>query len=668
MTGAHFLWPALAIALAAGGGTARAQDATVPGEVTVPHPTLENLSVEWAITGDADLDGVVTVRYREVGAGAFRTGLSLFRVPAGSNEGFSWSNRHSGSVFDLRPDTEYEIELTLDDPDGGSTTRMVTARTRPVPQAAADGRSRPVTPSTFATAAGDAMPGDILELAAGSYPGFTFGQDGTLALPIVIRGASADSVTITGDVRLDGRSHVFLEDVTVEGMVKLNDAVGIVIRGCTIHATENGIVSYGSGSTDGYFADNVVIGTTGWTDATLGASGDNVGEGIQMTGPGNVIAHNHVRGFRDCISLMEDSEAVDQFSIDIIGNDIEIGADDAIEADFAMGNVRVMRNRITSSFVGLSSQPSLGGPTYFVRNVMYNVVYSPFKLHRGSVGDIALHNTAVKCGDALGIYAGVTWSRAFFRNNLFIGGEGGGTYGGYGNGSGRVAQLADADDTCSFDYDGYGSIGTGTFEGRIGSTRFASLAELRSMTPEAHAVQVDMSVFAATVAFPSSGPFPERMAADLRLRDGAAAVDQGVVLTNINEGFAGPAPDLGAYELGTLLPPYGPRTAGSEVCGDGTRQGTEECDDGNTRDGDGCSGSCRVEVGPGTDGGTTGRDGGGPAADGSVPGRDAGTGGDGDGGCGCRLASAHTSRWHLLLAALGLFAWRQRRRSITRRR
>jgi len=39
------------------------------------------------------------------------------------------------------------------------------------------------------------------------------------------------------------------------------------------------------------------------------------------------------------------------------------------------------------------------------------------------------------------------------------------------------------------------------------------------------------------------------------------AVDAGLILPNINDGFAGTAPDLGAYELGQPLPSYGPRPA-----------------------------------------------------------------------------------------------------------
>ena len=43
------------------------------------------------------------------------------------------------------------------------------------------------------------------------------------------------------------------------------------------------------------------------------------------------------------------------------------------------------------------------------------------------------------------------------------------------------------------------------------------------------------------------------------MKPGSAAIDRGVVLPNINDGFAGKAPDLGALEAGQPLPIYGPR-------------------------------------------------------------------------------------------------------------
>ena len=46
---------------------------------------------------------------------------------------------------------------------------------------------------------------------------------------------------------------------------------------------------------------------------------------------------------------------------------------------------------------------------------------------------------------------------------------------------------------------------------------------------------------------------------DFRLRPGSAAVDRGVALPNVTDGFTGQAPDLGALEVGRPLPIYGPR-------------------------------------------------------------------------------------------------------------
>src|SRR5262249_18805351 len=192
-------------------------------------------------------------------------------------------------------------------------------------------------------------------------------------------------------------------------------------------------------------------------------------------------------------------------------------------------------------------------------------------LHNGTVGDVVLHNTAVKCGDAFGVYAGETWSRALVRNNVFIGGTGGGTYGGFGNGRGRVFDLFDAGTPRSLHYDGVGSLGTNMFQGRIGAATFNSLATLQANTTEAHATSVDMTIFASGPAFPSN-PYPPKATVDLRLAAGAAAVDKGVVIAAINDGYAGAAPDLGAYELGDPLPVYGPRTA-TATGGSGGAQG-----------------------------------------------------------------------------------------------
>src|SRR5262249_28914118 len=157
-----------------------------------------------------------------------------------------------------------------------------------------------------------------------NYPTFTFTRDGTAAAPITIRGVAGTN--IGGDVRLDGRSFVHVEGLTIAGKIKFNGGTGLAMTKNTITTTEDGITTK-TRSEDCYIADNVVTGATTWNEAALGASGANVGEGIEVTGPGHVIEHNRVRGFRDAISLIEDTGAIDQYSIDIVGNDILEAAD-----------------------------------------------------------------------------------------------------------------------------------------------------------------------------------------------------------------------------------------------------------------------------------------------------------------------------------------------------
>jgi hypothetical protein len=531
-------------------GTAHAQNATTAGLTSAPSPTINNVALEWAITGDADLDGAVSVRYRLQGQSTWRPAQTLRRVPAGSNLSFSWGNRHSGSVFNLAPASTYEFELALVDPDGGSETRIVSATTRRIPSIPTSGVVRATTPATLANVLGLAQAGDIVELGAGNYAGFTINTSGTDGLPIVLRGTPG--AVINGELGIFNRSNIFLSALTINGRIRFNGTNNMSIVGCTVNAQST--VGGGDGivtllrAENSYIAENIVTGTTQWLESSLGVSGNNLGEGILVTGPGHVIARNTVRGFRDNISLLEDTPGSDQYSIDIIDNTISIAGDDGIEADFCAHNCRIMRNQLTNTFIAFSSQPSLGGPTYFIRNQAYNVIHIPFKLYRSSVGDVLWHNTIVKNGDGFNAYPGVSINNALVANNLFLGGAAA-TYSGFSSGSGRVVDLQSLNTAnSSLNYNGYGSA-LGTFTGRIGSVSFNSLIEMRNLTSEANAQQVDYNIFNNTVPFPVPGnPFIVYAPVNLNIRVDSNAANTGVMLANINDGFTGSAPDLGALE------------------------------------------------------------------------------------------------------------------------
>jgi len=550
---------AAAAAGAAGAGAAAAGGAAiVPGEIAMPSPTLRFLTIEWPFAGDANRDATVALRFRATGTSVWRSGMPLRRVAAGANLGFAWTSRFSGSLFDLEPDTEYEVELSLADPDGGSIVRSARARTRPVPGPMAGAPVRAATPATLGTVLRGAQPGDVIELAAGTYAWPDWNANGTPGKPIVVR--SAQVAVIQGEIGLFSRSHVHLDGLVVNGRIRFNGSSHVSITRCTVNASAtyggDAIVAY-TRAENAYIADNVVNGLTPWTESAFGASGANLGEGILVTGPGHVIEHNRVRGFRDGISLMEETEAVDQHSIDIVGNDVSETADDAIEADFCRHNCRVVRNRLTNTFVAMSSQPSLGGPTWFVRNVAYNVAHVAFKLYRGSVGDQLIHNTVVKGGDAFAMYPGAPVASLFSRNNLFLGGPGG-IWNGYGSGRGDVVALGDvATGSSSLDHDALGST-LGTFQGTLGTVRFASLEAMRATTGERNAQRVDLSVFAAGVALPTLAT-SVYAPPDLRPGAGSAVAGAAEPLANIGDAEGVARPSIGAYEPGAALPVYGPR-------------------------------------------------------------------------------------------------------------
>jgi hypothetical protein len=207
--------------------------------------------------------------------------------------------------------------------------------------------------------------------------------------------------------------------------------------------------------------------------------------------------------------------------------------------------------------------------------------------------------------------------------------------------------------TGTIDYNGY--FPDGEFELGYGATgaTYASFAAMQAGGRyEKHGVLLGSATFASGLTAPSDHhPKVSPMAA--ALASGAAAIDKGNVLANVNDGYRGAAPDLGALEVGCPAPTYGPRADGvdeaNEIAGCASRGG----------DGDGGASSDG-----GADAGVVGANDGGASADGG--GANGGAPGNAsDSGCGCREAT-RTSASGAGLAALGtalaLFVARSRAR------
>jgi len=114
---------------------------------------------------------------------------------------------------------------------------------------------------------------------------------------------------------------------------------------------------------------------------------------------------------------------------------------------------------------------------------------------------------------------------------------------------------------CDFDCDGFGGGPWKMFLKWNGGRHRDLKAAKRSAGVYRNAVIVDAATaFASGVRPPGNEKKQFDLSTiDLRLKPGTEAIDAGQVLPGFNDGFAGRAPDLGAYELGSDLPHYGPR-------------------------------------------------------------------------------------------------------------
>lgn len=552
------------------------------GEPVLEAPTLHSLGAYWIIGGDDNKNAAISMGYRKAGAGDWKQGSPLFRVEKGAQKNEQGQSKlnvpddawlFAGSALFLEPDTDYELKLSLTDPDGGKAERVFKSHTRHEPIAAANVLQLHVAPGNgggkgtagdpfkgLAMAQAAANSGTILLLHAGTYEGtFTVTKSGEPGQPIIWRGAGDGTAIIDGKGKAGQRpgraiSANDMHDVWFENLDIRNadyalvghNSARFVVRRCHMHDVEFGITCTNNDKDavrDWFISDNLIEGPSTWPRT----KGIEDARGIQVTGTGHDICYNRIRGFADAIDTFGSQRCA---AMDFHHNEISEMTDDGIETDYSERNVRVFENRFTNVFQGISVQPIFGGPIYIFRNAIYNVVAEPFKMHNSPSGALMLHNTTVKKGMPLVLNTSAKVRNCVFRNNLFIGTSAGYAYE-------TTAPMED----CDFDYDGFGG---GPFEKFLkwNSGRYVTFKEMTEKAPiENHAVLVDpATAFASGLKQPDD----EKQAFgiglnDLRLKAGTSALDAGQPLPGINDAYAGKAPDLGAYEFGSVLPHYGPR-------------------------------------------------------------------------------------------------------------
>ena len=453
-----------------------------------------------------------------------------------------------------------------------------------------------------------AQPGDTILVHAGLYRPERFNYVDPLSAPFTgswslsLKGTADKPITIKGagdgEAIFDGAGNHKLFDVMasqhhiIEGLTFRNTeiaifagekevmgAVALTVRNCRFEDVGAGIWTENAGSRDFLISDNLFLGREdrmrliGWNQLGSRAAGIYPSHllrsffAIKVYGPGHVIAHNAIAYFHDgiCISTYGPPDADPErraSSIDIYRNDIHLSNDDFVESDGGAHNIRVFENRgVNAAHNGYSAQPMFGGPVYFFRNLLYHVpAGDALKFSAAPAGILIYHNTFISEQTARGPY-----SNAHFRNNLFLGkdtpGRGVMTWG---NGTANY----------SSDYNGFrpnrNARSQYNFLAAVaGQTpqagdwkNFATLAEFqKAVGQEAHGIEVDYDIFENLTPPDPAQRYKIYHSTDLnfRLKANGKAVDAGVVLPTINDGFTGKAPDLGALELNRPEPHYGPR-------------------------------------------------------------------------------------------------------------
>ncbi len=543
------------------------------------YSTIHSLGFELRIDGDENHNAICEVIYRLVGAGEWKTALDLYRIdyapPMPVNGLAAHFNGFAGSILFLTPGRTYEVSIELSDPDGGNYTTTNHFTTRPEPVKPTGGRMFHVIPGDgggdgsfespfegIEVAQEQAQPGDIFLLHGGTYAGFDSERAVQLNVPgvaenYIVWQAAGDGEVILKDSLRIAADYLWVEGLHMHGhpdptrraeewgLGTYNAPTGVVIRGNHFTDFFSSII-LDHGGDHWVITDNTIVGDRDVIGTPEGP-GSWIGEGIELLyTSGHTIAYNSISRVGDGISYP-------QRNTDIFRNEIFDVTDDGIEPDYGYANIRVWENRISNPrHSAFSFQPMNGGPWYFIRNQVAASLYSPLKLRETSRVLLA-HNIFVGWDYALGSASGGGGGILTFQSNNNIWITANDHYAWQHNQSGLTLDWR-----TNLDYDGF-DWGASTYAMLWDTTPYVTLEDFSIATGlQTNAITIDRTTCFETFDIPQ--PPPASMPFQyMSLSPSCNAIDAGIILPNINEGYTGSAPDLGPYERGVPLPLYGPR-------------------------------------------------------------------------------------------------------------
>lgn len=398
---------------------------------------------------------------------------------------------------------------------------------------------------------------ELTALGAGAPGGFFF--DGTTLYLKLSSGAPTDPARTIHVARrdngfyLNGRAHVRIENIEIRYFGSSDYGKGVylrysddcAVRSCLIHEVGSACVWVKGGSRNlvelNQLWDTSIF---NWPwDFTKGSSSEN--NAVVLTddvGRGNVVRSNTIWGVFNGIGPCGGDAPPSGFSVetDLYDNQVRQITDDAFEPEGYCSNVRLWENTVTDAHMAFAVAPAAPGPTYFVRNIAYNTgntrtsqvdgwIASALKINSGystPVGPLhLLHNTLLTEAtdtDAIVLMNPGNSTSIYARNNIIAG----------------TRYVLDKVNPVSLDWDNdlLSTTDTGRFVYWEGS-RYYNIAELTAATSqESSGIEA-----APDLVDPANGDFTPGPSSQ--------AIDNGVVIPGINDGYSGLKPDIGAVEV-----------------------------------------------------------------------------------------------------------------------
>jgi hypothetical protein len=529
-----------------------------PAKVS-PNPsavtTYECASIYWKTSENRECK----TRYKELTASSWKDALNLVYD--------SRDTEYRGSIVSLKPDTEYQVELSTP-----SAKAQLKFRTR--------SDNFPVGKTTFLPAGESDKTILITESGTPEAYHLVTVPDNNKSV-LNLKNVADNGIEIDADyVIVRG---VEIRNAKIHGIRIRRNRHDIIIEGCHIAfwGRMGGPHTYGNlegGSDSGVYAEN---GTQNLTvqrnliEDPRGASNDwetghpdgPQGISVIQSKGGNVIRYNDIvttedHGFNDGIGggsnfSFEGNMNKDS---DVYGNLIRGVFDDVIESEGANMNVRIWGNYGHLFYNGIATASTSRGPLYVFRNVLGQSRSG----HRSSMGGAFIktgerdpfaggrrfifHNTALQPGGVFSAFSSHVNPNCVTRNNIF-------------DVPGRLATDLEKEPASDYDYDYFSGMVKGTAKeqhgARVGTTPSGTRLYVESYKLEFYPRMTINSIKWGAQPY----EFGDRK---VNVTDPVVwiknpMIDGGTIIQGFNDNYKGAAPDLGAFEVGAPPLEYGRR-------------------------------------------------------------------------------------------------------------